>query len=102
QGKQIYKVSPEPKFLYDHHTPRTILTLQHYAYIKISEGCQNNCSYCLIPQLRGNYRSRKTEDIIEEVKLLCEKQNLSEIILIGQDTTLYGIDLYGEYKLAEL
>jgi len=102
QGEQIYTVSPEPKFLYNHNTPRTILTPKHYAYIKISEGCQNNCFYCLIPQLRGNYRSRKMEDIIEEVKGLSEKQNLSEIILIGQDTTLYGIDLYGEYKLAEL
>ena len=102
QNEQIYEVSPEPKFLYNHSTPRTILTPKHYAYIKISEGCQNNCSYCLIPQIRGNHRSRKMEDIIEEVKLLSEKQNLSEIILIGQDTTLYGIDLYGECKLAEL
>ena len=102
QGEQIYKVSPEPKFLYNHDTPRTILTPQHYAYIKISEGCQNNCSYCLIPKIRGYHRSRKMEDIIEEVKLISEKQNLSEIILIGQDTTLYGIDLYGEYKLDEL
>lgn len=101
-GEQVYKVCPEPKFLYNHNTPRIILTPQHYAYIKISEGCQNNCSYCLIPQLRGNYRSRKMEDIIDEVKILSEKQNLSEIILIGQDTTLYGIELYGEYKLAEL
>jgi ribosomal protein S12 methylthiotransferase len=102
QGEQIYKVSSEPKFLYNHNTPRTILTPQHYAYIKISEGCQNNCSYCLIPKIRGNHRSRRMEDIIEEVKLISKKQNLSEIILIGQDTTLYGIDLYGEYKLAEL
>ena len=102
QGEQIYKVGPEPKFLYNHNTPRTLLTPRHYSYIKISEGCQNNCSYCLIPQIRGNYRSRKMEDIIEEVKMISEKQNLSEIILIGQDTTLYGIDLYGEYKLAEL
>ena len=102
QGEQIYKVSPKPNFLYNHNTPRTILTPQHYAYIKISEGCQNNCSYCLIPKLRGNHRSRKMEDIIEEVKRLSENQNLVEIILIGQDTTLYGIDLYGEYKLAEL
>ena len=102
QNEQIYEVSTEPKFLYNHSTPRTILTPKHYAYIKISEGCQNNCSYCLIPQIRGNHRSRKMEDIIEEVKLLSEKQNFSEIILIGQDTTLYGIDLYGECKLAEL
>lgn len=102
QGEQIFKVSPEPKFLYHYNTPRTILTPRHYAYIKISEGCQNNCAYCLIPQIRGHHRSRKMEDILNEVKLLSEKQNLSEIILIGQDTTLYGIDLYGEYKLAEL
>lgn len=102
QDEQIYKVSSKPNFLYNHNTPRTILTPQHYAYIKISEGCQNNCSYCLIPQLRGNYRSREIEDIIEEVEMLSKKQNLSEIILIGQDTTSYGIDLYGEYKLAEL
>jgi len=102
QGEQVYKICPKPKFLYNHNTPRTILTPQHYAYIKISEGCQNNCSYCLIPKIRGNHRSRKMQDIIEEVKILSEKQSLSEIILIGQDTTLYGIDLYGEYKLAEL
>ena len=102
KSEQIFKVGLEPKFLYDHHTPRTILTPPHYAYIKISEGCQNNCSYCLIPQIRGNHRSRKMEDILEEVQMIYEKQNLSEIILIGQDTTLYGIDLYGEYKLAEL
>jgi len=102
QGEQIHKVLPEPDYLYNHNTPRTILTPGHYAYIKISEGCQNNCSYCLIPKIRGNYRSRKVGDIVEEVKMLSDKQNLSEIILIGQDTTLYGIDLYGQYKLAEL
>jgi ribosomal protein S12 methylthiotransferase len=102
QGEQVYKVSSKPTFLYNHNTPRTILTPPHYAYIKISEGCQNNCFYCLIPKIRGNHRSRKMEDIIEEVKMLSEEQNLSEIVLIGQDTTLYGIDIYGEYKLAEL
>ena len=102
QDEQIIKVSSKSDFLYNHTTPRTILTPKHYAYIKISEGCQNNCAYCLIPKIRGNHRSREMEDIIEEVKILSEKQNLSEIILIGQDTTLYGIDLYGEYKLAEL
>jgi len=102
QGKKIYQVNHKPDFIYNHNTPRTVLTSQHYAYIKISEGCKNNCSYCLIPQIRGNYRCRKIEDILEEVKMLSEKQNLSEVILIGQDTTLYGIDIYGEYKLAEL
>lgn len=102
QGEQIYKINSNPDFLYSKTALSTILTPKHYAYIKISEGCQNNCSYCLIPKIRGNYRSRKMEDIITEVKMLSEKQKLSEIILIGQDTTLYGIDLYKEYKLAEL
>lgn len=102
QDEQIFKVSSKPDFLYNHTTPRAILNPKHYAYIKISEGCQNNCYYCLIPKIRGNHRSREMEDIIEEVKMLSEKQNFSEIILIGQDTTSYGIDLYGEYKLAEL
>ncbi|MCJ7790137.1 MAG: 30S ribosomal protein S12 methylthiotransferase RimO [Candidatus Atribacteria bacterium] len=102
QGEQIYKINSNPDFLYPKTALRTILTPKHYAYIKISEGCQNNCSYCLIPKIRGNYRSRKMEDIITEVKMLSEKQKLSEIILVGQDTTLYRIDLYKEYKLAEL
>ena len=102
QGEQIYKINSNPDFLYPKTALRTILTPKHYAYIKISEGCQNNCAYCLIPKIRGDYRSRKMEDIITEVKMLSEKQKLSEIILVGQDTTLYGIDLYGKYKLAEL
>ncbi len=102
QDEQIFKVSSKPDFLYNHTTPRTILNPKHYAYVKISDGCRNNCFYCLIPKIRGNHRSREMEDIIEEVKMLSERQILSEIILIGQDTTSYGIDLHGEYKLAEL
>ena len=102
QGKQIYQVNQKPDYLYNFNTPRTILTPQHYAYIKISDGCKNNCSYCLIPKIRGNYRSRRIDDIIKEIKILSEKQNLAEVILIGQDTTLYGVDIYGDYKLAEL
>ncbi len=67
------------------------LTPSHYAYIKISEGCQNRCSYCIIPTLKGDYISRPLESIIEEVRRL--KAKVSEIILVGQDTTLYGVDL---------
>ena len=70
-------------------------------YVKISEGCNNFCTYCIIPKLRGKHRSRKMKDIIEEVKYLTDK-GVKEIILIGQNTTDYGIDLYGEYKLDEL
>ena len=70
-------------------------------YVKISEGCNNNCSYCIIPSLRGKNRSRKIEDIYSEVEYLVEK-GTREIILIAQNTTDYGIDLYSKYSLAKL
>jgi len=70
-------------------------------YVKISEGCNNYCSYCIIPKLRGKYRSRPMDNIINEVKYLTEN-GVKEIILIGQNTSDYGIDLYGEYSLAKL
>lgn len=71
------------------------------AYVRISEGCDNLCTYCIIPQLRGRHRSRKIEDIIEEVSGLIKK-GVQEIILIAQNTSDYGIDIYGEYKLGYL
>ncbi len=70
-------------------------------YVKISEGCNNFCTYCIIPKLRGKYRSRKIEDIVKEVEYLVEN-GVKEIILIGQNTADYGIDIYGEYKLSTL
>ncbi|GMG97083.1 30S ribosomal protein S12 methylthiotransferase RimO [Tepidimicrobium xylanilyticum] len=70
-------------------------------YVKISEGCNNYCTYCIIPKLRGKHRSRKIEDIVKEVKYLVYS-GVKEIILIGQNITDYGIDLYGEYRLYEL
>ncbi|NLX61763.1 MAG: 30S ribosomal protein S12 methylthiotransferase RimO [Tissierellia bacterium] len=70
-------------------------------YVKISEGCNNFCTYCIIPKLRGKYRSRKMEDIIREVNYLVDN-GVREIILIGQNITDYGIDLYGELKLSQL
>ncbi|SHI00200.1 30S ribosomal protein S12 methylthiotransferase RimO [Sporanaerobacter acetigenes] len=73
----------------------------HTAYMKISEGCNNYCTYCIIPKLRGHYRSRKMGNIISEAKYLVDK-GVKEIILIAQNTTDYGIDLYGEYKLPDL
>jgi len=80
---------------------RVITTGNNYAYVRISEGCNNNCTYCAIPKIRGPYRSRKMENIISEIKNLA-KQGIEEIILIAQDTTMYGIDLYGEKYLPKL
>lgn len=70
-------------------------------YVRISEGCNNLCTYCIIPKLRGKYRSRKIDDIVNEVKYLADN-GVKEIILIGQNTSDYGIDLYGEYCLDKL
>lgn len=79
-----------------------ILTTPHYwAYLKIGEGCSNRCTYCTIPSIRGNMRSRSMEKVIDEAKQLAES-GVKELILIAQDTTSYGLDLYGELKLPEL
>ena len=80
---------------------RVITTGSNYAYLKIAEGCSNNCTYCAIPAIQGKYISRKMEDILEEAKLLAKK-GIEELIVIAQDTGRYGIDLYGEPKLAKL
>ncbi len=80
---------------------RSRLIPRHYAYVKISEGCRNKCTYCIIPYLKGPYRSRPMESIIEEANYLI-KEGIKEIILVGQDTSLYGIDLYGKKRLKEL
>ena len=73
-------------------TGRYLTTPSHYAYLKISEGCDNHCTYCAIPKIRGHFRSRKTEDIIAEAKQLAE-DGVKELILIAQDTTRYGKDI---------
>jgi len=80
---------------------RIISTGKGYAYLKIAEGCDNCCTYCIIPSLRGRYRSRKLENIVKEAETLA-KNGIKEVILVAQDTTRYGIDLYGEEKLVEL
>ena len=81
--------------------PRILSTPFHTAYIKIADGCDNNCTYCAIPMIRGKMRSRKIEDILKEAQNLADS-GVKEIILIAQDTTRYGKDIYGEYRLAEL
>lgn len=89
------------EFAFDETLPRYVSTPEHMAYLKIGEGCSNHCTYCIIPKLRGKYRSRKIEDIVEEAKSLAA-EGVKELVVIAQDTTRYGEDLYGEAKLAEL
>lgn len=80
---------------------RIISSKKHSVYLKISEGCDNRCTYCIIPYLRGDYRSRKIESLVKEAGLLV-KNGAKEVILVAQDTTRYGIDLYGKKMLPEL
>ena len=80
---------------------RMLTTPAHTAFIKIAEGCDNRCSYCVIPTLRGSFRSRRIEDIVAEAEDLAA-EGVRELILVAQDTTRYGRDLYGELKLSEL
>src|SRR5207249_69913 len=80
-----------PNYLYDENTPRVLATPRHLAYIKIAEGCDHPCSFCIIPQLRGKFRSRRFESVIAEAERLA-RSGVREITLIGQDTTCYGED----------
>ena len=85
-------VADLPNYLYDDHTPRVLTTPRSSAYIKIAEGCDHPCSFCIIPQLRGQFRSRRFESVIAEAERLA-RSGVREITLIGQDTTCYGEDL---------
>jgi len=80
---------------------RILTTEAHTAYLKVAEGCDNRCTYCAIPLIRGCFRSRTVEDIVHEAKELA-REGVKELNLIAQDTTRYGLDLYGEYSLARL
>ncbi len=81
-----------PNYLYDENTPRVLATPRHLAYIKIAEGCDHPCGFCIIPQLRGKFRSRRFESVVAEAQRLAQS-GVREITLIGQDTTCYGEDL---------
>ena len=80
---------------------RVLTTPGHYAYLRIAEGCNNRCAFCIIPYLRGKYRSRRMEDVLAEARQLADA-GVKELIIIAQDITRYGTDLYGEHKLAAL
>jgi ribosomal protein S12 methylthiotransferase len=88
-------VTPKPRYIPDYTTPRFRLTPKHYSYLKIAEGCNHPCSFCVIPQMRGRHRSRPLESVETEIRNLVE-EGIKEINLISQDTTYYGMDLWEE------
>lgn len=96
-------VTPREKhtFVYDHSTPRLRATPPWTAYVKIAEGCDHTCSFCIIPSLRGPFRSRPKESIVEEATRLAQA-GAKEIVLVAQDSTRYGLDLYQKWALGEL
>jgi len=90
-----------PRYLYDANTPRLLATPRHYAYVKIAEGCDYKCAFCIIPTLRGNYRSRSHDSVVAEAERLAAR-GVKELLLISQDTTFYGIDRNERGALARL
>jgi ribosomal protein S12 methylthiotransferase len=90
-----------PTYMYDAETPRVFATPRHYAYVKVAEGCDYKCAFCIIPTLRGSYRSRPAESILREARALAAR-GVKELLLISQDTTFYGIDRHGRGALARL
>jgi len=90
-----------PTYLYGADTPRVLTTPRHFAYVKIAEGCDYTCAFCIIPTLRGKYRSRTRESIVAEARALAER-GVKELLLISQDTTFYGIDRQERGGLAKL
>ena len=105
--RRVRQITARPRWLYDHRTPRFRVTLPHVAYVKIAEGCFHGCSFCLIPSLRGDYRSRRMTSVVEEIRTLADATAagggmLCEVDLVAQDTTAYGRDLYGRPRLTDL
>jgi ribosomal protein S12 methylthiotransferase len=90
-----------PEYLYDTDTPRVLVTPPHYAYVKVAEGCDYSCAFCIIPTLRGPYRSRPAASIVEEARRLAAR-GVKELLLVSQDTTFYGIDRGERGALARL
>lgn len=97
----VSDVSEFPNYCYPEDVERQQITVGSSSYIKIADGCNYNCGYCIIPKLRGKCHSRKMEDVVKEAKKLADK-GVTEIVLIAQDTTSYGVDLYGKPMLPEL
>ena len=101
QGEKVTEISPAPTYIADENIPRYRTTPEAVAYLRVAEGCDYRCAFCIIPNLRGDQRSRTIESIVTEAKRLVT-EGVKEIILISQITTNYGVDIYGKPKLAEL
>lgn len=101
QSEYTKEVSENPEYIYPENIERQQITMGASSYIKIADGCNYRCGYCIIPYLRGNYHSRKIEQIVEEAKKLVKK-GVTEIILVAQDTTGYGVDIYKKPMLPKL
>ena len=99
-GQQVMEMKPL-EYLPDTDRGRLVTTGGHYAHLKIADGCDKHCTYCIIPKIRGNFRSAPMEKILHEAEELVKK-GVKELILVAQETTMYGVDLYGEKKLPEL
>ena len=100
-GERVEEVTPEPVYIADETVPRYRTTSEGVAYLRVAEGCDYRCAFCIIPHLRGNQRSRSIESIVAEAESLAA-QGVQEIVLISQITTNYGVDIYGKPQLAEL
>jgi ribosomal protein S12 methylthiotransferase len=100
-GERVTEISEEPTYIADETVPRYRTTNQSVAYLRVAEGCDYRCAFCIIPHLRGNQRSRSIESIVTEAHRLAD-EGVKELILISQITTNYGLDLYGQPRLAEL
>ncbi|MEB3882830.1 30S ribosomal protein S12 methylthiotransferase RimO [Lyngbya sp. CCY1209] len=101
KGDRVREVSAEPTYIADDTVPRYRTTTEGVAYLRVAEGCNYRCAFCIIPHLRGNQRSRTIESIVSEAQQLAD-QGVKELVLISQITTNYGTDIYGEPKLADL
>jgi len=99
--EKLLTVRQEQDFIYSHEMPRIRLSPPYFAYVKVAEGCDNCCSYCAIPKIKGKYRSRPIESIVAEITQLA-REGVKEIALIAQDTTRYGSERYGASRLPEL
>ena len=101
KGERVKQISDVPTYIADENIPRYRTTTEGVAYLRVAEGCDYNCAFCIIPHLRGKQRSRTIESIVAEAEQLAS-QGVEEIVLISQITTNYGLDIYGKPKLGEL